>query len=275
MLLVWRPTFEHPKSGGLEVSVFSREYSNNKHSQLCRLHVFADLQPYICTFTGCEDELLQFSSRAAWADHEFSKHRIDQFWDCPECSNKYSSAVDWEKHLLTFHKRAFSRPKLQIAKHMAYKPQSRPIESEECPFCRNLLVKTRRAFVKHVGRHMEEIALMTLPRGNPEGSDGDSVSTGQEPSLRSNQPLSPVPVLGPKIEGHMETDHHQSSPLTEARPPRSTRKLSKRALSSKSSHGKENSMWLCHNCNQVNTHALCPVTCGTCPHHRCSSCSLL
>ena len=62
---------------------------------------------------------------------------------------------------------------------MAYQTQPRPIETEECPLCRIVLGKPRRAFVKHIGRHMEEIALMALPRDTEEDSDESSSSTDQ------------------------------------------------------------------------------------------------
>ncbi len=258
MLLVWEHTFEHQKPRRLEVSLFSPKHRNIKYSRLFRLHVFADLQPYICTFTGCEDELLQFSNRAAWADHEFSKHRIDQFWDCPECSNKSSSAVDWEEHLLTIHQRTCSRPKLQILKQTAYKPQSRPVESEECPLCRVVLGRSRRAFVKHVGRHMEEIALVALPRDNLEDSDEESVSADREPSLHSNRPLSPASAVDEKISGDMKSQRQQASTSVEANAPRYPGRGG----------------WVCHYCHNISSFVLCPERCGFCPHHRCGSCTL-
>lgn len=43
-----------------------------------RMHVFADLRPYICTFPDCRDELAQFTTRAVWANHELTEHRYDQ-----------------------------------------------------------------------------------------------------------------------------------------------------------------------------------------------------
>ena len=65
---------------------------------------------------------------------------------------------------------------------MAYSPQERPIEVEECPLCRSVLGKPRREFVKHVGRHMEQIALMALPREATDDSDAESACTTQENS---------------------------------------------------------------------------------------------
>ena len=57
--------------------------------------------------------------------------------------------------------------------------QLRPAETEECPLCRVVLGKPRRAFIKHIARHMEEIALMALPRSIEEDSDASSISTDQ------------------------------------------------------------------------------------------------
>ena len=153
------------------------------------MHVFADLRPYICTFPDCRDELAQFTSRAAWADHEFTEHRHDQTWNCLECSKKFASALDWEQHLQGMHNRVFIGPQLPVARNIAYHTQTRPIETEECPLCRVVLGKPRRAFVKHVGRHMEEIALMALPRNAEEDSDKSSNGTDQKSPRSSNAEL--------------------------------------------------------------------------------------
>ena len=142
---------------------------------MIRFHVFADLRPYICTFADCDDKLAQFSSRAAWADHEFTKHRINRFWSCPECPEKSLTAAGWAEHLEAVHQRAFCGPNLEVARDMAYNADSKPSEKEECPFCRGVLGRPRRAFVQHVASHMEEIALMALPRDRLGDSEEKSV----------------------------------------------------------------------------------------------------
>ena len=150
------------------------------------MHIFADLKPYICTFTDCEHELAQFQNRAAWAEHEFNEHRLTKLWICPECPKQCPSLATWEAHLQEQHKRIFSGPHRQLAQRMAYRPQERPIEVEECPLCRSVLGKPRRGFVKHVGRHMEQIALMALPREATADSDAESAYTGQENSSHAS-----------------------------------------------------------------------------------------
>ena len=141
------------------------------------MHFFADLQPYICTFADCADELAQFPNRAAWAEHEFSQHRITQSWSCPKCPQAFNNVPRWQNHIQERHCLFFSDRNLNIAKDMACKTEATRIEDDECPLCRIVLGKPRRAFVKHVGRHMEEIALMALPRNVEEDSEEGSVST--------------------------------------------------------------------------------------------------
>ena len=141
------------------------------------MHFFADLQPYICTFADCKDELAQFPNRAAWAEHEFSQHRITQSWSCPKCPQAFNNVPRWQNHIQERHCLFLSDRNLNIAKDMACKTEATRIEDDECPLCRIVLGKPRRAFVKHVGRHMEEIALMALPRNVEEDSEEGSVST--------------------------------------------------------------------------------------------------
>ena len=154
---------------------------------IIRLHVFADLRPYICTFASCEKGLAQFPTRATWADHEFAEHRIIRSWSCPECARQCDSEIEWIQHLGKCHQRSFVGPQHQVAKKMAYKVRARPTENEECPLCQVVVGKPRREFVKHVGRHMEEIALMALPQDNGVGSEAHSTSTESESSPSPKQ----------------------------------------------------------------------------------------
>lgn len=73
---------------------------------------------------------------------------------------------------------------------MAYNTESRPVENEECPFCRAFLNKPRRAFIKHVGSHMEEIALMALPRDCHIDLEDQSVTSREGPTGTSLLPAS-------------------------------------------------------------------------------------
>ena len=142
------------------------------------MHVFADLEPYICTFPNCDHELVQFPTRAAWADHEFSCHRFETRWNCPECGSEEPSLQDWERHIQE-HSLGFTGPEFQVARTIARNKKARPIENEECLLCRESPAQNRRAFITHVGRHMEEMALVVLPRDTEDDSEGLSDLSSQ------------------------------------------------------------------------------------------------
>ena len=127
------------------------------------MHVFSDLMPYLCTFDGCQHKLRSFQSRSSWADHEFEEHRLNRYWACPECSRKSYSILDWEHHLDDVHNLKFFDSDLVAARKNACHISPKRAEEEQCPLCQVILGKPRRAFVKHVSRHMEDIALMALP----------------------------------------------------------------------------------------------------------------
>ena len=148
------------------------------------MHVFADLRPYICTFPKCNKELAQFTTRAAWADHEFTEHRIIRSWSCPECTKQFESEHEWDEHLEEVHQQAFSGLKYHITSSIAYNTLERTAKNEACPLCQVIPGTSRAEFVKHVGRHMEEIALMALPL-----EDEDTEASEQDTSTKSSKSL--------------------------------------------------------------------------------------
>ena len=129
---------------------------------------------------------MQFPSRAEWADHEFLEHRTVESWICSECSESCGTELDWKQHLEKSHQRALLGPRYENAKKLAHVVRAKPTEDEECPLCQIVLGKPRREFIKHVARHMEEIALVVLPRDIDEDSEVQSTSTDLTNSVRSH-----------------------------------------------------------------------------------------
>jgi len=125
--------------------------------------VFADLMPYICTSQGCEDEMHTFPTRKLWESHEFGKHRVDRSWTCSNCPEKFRHPNEWRTHLNESHGIEFTDTKFQHAAKVAEGIVPQPIDLQECPLCLCILGKSRREFVTHVGKHMESIALASLP----------------------------------------------------------------------------------------------------------------
>ena len=98
------------------------------------------------------------------------------------------STLDWELHLYDVHNQKFSGLNLISARNMACRISPKRAEEAECPLCRVVLGKPRSAFVKHVCRHMEDIALMALPSNAEEDSEIGSIST--DPNSNKNSDTS-------------------------------------------------------------------------------------
>ncbi|KAK0645392.1 hypothetical protein B0T16DRAFT_373332 [Cercophora newfieldiana] len=131
-------------------------------------HVLRDLQPYVCTFEGCDMFDHMFESRDGWFTHELEVHRVE--WSCNTCQAPASSTnqrphltfsdkAQFIKHMMEVHdfeetaivstSEAFSRPA--------------PIIDGECCLCGRHADKLK----SHLGRHMEQLALFALPRPPP------------------------------------------------------------------------------------------------------------
>ena len=137
------------------------------------MHVFSDLQPYICTSPLCDQGLTQFITRKAWAEHEFEEHGLLHYWKCSQCNLTYADLEQAKEHLQTNHRDTLRQTHLGLTPEATL--QCREIANAErpCPLCLESLGGRRREWVKHVGRHMEEIALMVLPKEDSI-SDSDS-----------------------------------------------------------------------------------------------------
>ncbi len=143
---------------------------------ICRLHVFADLLPYICTFSDCSDELRQLPSRNAWAKHEWEKHRSYSIWACSECPVECCASADWIEHLRKVHGRTFASSHGKLAADAAARRKPRTINDEKCHLCNRALGTSQKAIRSHVGKHLEEVALMALPKEDESYSDVSSNS---------------------------------------------------------------------------------------------------
>jgi hypothetical protein len=144
-------------------------------TNVTRIHVFADLKPYICTFSSCPDELYTFPTRQLWADHELRKHRMEKSWFCCKCPHQLLSPSLWDNHIKDRHGFTFSNDqdrKKAIA--VAESFSKIPVESQICPMCRKGGMKTNKELVAHVAKHMESIALAALPRDTDSDSEPGS-----------------------------------------------------------------------------------------------------
>ena len=160
-------------------------------------HVFADLQPYICTFQDCKRGINAFATRKAWSDHEFSVHRTTKFWICNDCAARFSERASFREHAYSNHGNFLMRNQLEALVNSA---ESRVgiAEDNKCPFCQELPGTQSRAFAMHVGRHMEEVALAVLPRDTDFEDDQSSAVS----SIDSTDPNEVVDLQEGNLSDH-------------------------------------------------------------------------
>jgi hypothetical protein len=170
------------------------------------MHIFQDLEPYICTLGGCSENLVIFPTRQLWFEHELTKHRAKSLLKCHDCSRHFDTETDFLIHHELDHSRYFN--KIQLQATISSSIQYLPIASEElkCPLCLQSSWTSQRKFATHLGRHMEDISLAILPTDVGSDSDAGSGSESEADSQRS-QAHRVSPFRGP--------DSHETAPITE------------------------------------------------------------
>ncbi|KAI9769386.1 MAG: hypothetical protein M1840_004088 [Geoglossum simile] len=146
-----------------------------------RKHIIRDLQPYLCTFENCV--LGFFPSRHTWFNHELRAHRKE--WYCGICGGSFVSLELFTGHMRDRHSGSFQEDNLSTIVEISERPLRR-FRPNECPLCNDwkvatdnpkcsddIIYVTPKQFRKHLGQHMEELALFALPMSV---SDVDFVS---------------------------------------------------------------------------------------------------
>lgn len=66
-------------------------------------HVFRDLRPYVCTFSGCQSAHKLYARRHNWFQHERESHR--RWWQCIEaCRKTFHDQEEFEHHIQQDHR---------------------------------------------------------------------------------------------------------------------------------------------------------------------------
>jgi hypothetical protein len=147
-------------------------------------HVFSDIRAYICTSRDCG--MLMFDSLSTWRGHEMEHRRK---WSCPLCSTSCKEEAATEAHLMRSHCDMVGPHNLESLLRTSSHP-SEFLLASDCPFCDWNAVLRRRnpgpegtelsvpsnRFLKHLGKHLEELALFVVPQ--PEQDDEDSDQLG-------------------------------------------------------------------------------------------------
>ena len=140
-----------------------------------RKHLFTDLRPYVCTFEECDLKL--FADRHLWFDHEVECHR--SVWQCRFCEHPpFRKDTALKSHMSLIHPNLSSSIQLPSVLQASRERPDR-ITAADCLFCDwevilkdfnshtavdEMLVVTPEQFRRHLGSHMEQLALFALPR---------------------------------------------------------------------------------------------------------------
>ena len=147
-----------------------------KSERSWKKHVLRDLQPYVCTFSGCSLQDHFFPSRNAWFLHETQDHRC--VWHCNiEGHGIYKTQELFMDHMLQSHGTKLSWE--QMANLAPLFRRSDRSSSGKC----NLCFRKSKSLCDHVARHLERIALFALPRLSD--NEADSKSSQNQQSLEA------------------------------------------------------------------------------------------
>lgn len=194
--------FECPYCYGIQTTTSQRDWER---------HVYADLKAYVCLSKDCT--LKMFPTRQVWFEHELNEHLSE--WQCCYCSTKpFVNIADFEMHMGTDHNGEFKQRQLSALAKTSRRPLSN-IPAAACLFCDwparlrtgdessvvGDLVPWRR-YRKHVGGHLEQLALFALPT---ETGDMDDAESQKSTDSEVEEP----PPLNTE---ELETDTVQSGP---------------------------------------------------------------
>ena len=156
--------------------------------------MLGDLRPYVCTFQGCG--LRMFRCQDEWFLHELQAHRRE--WTCPYCQHDpFSSKDNFLKHLSSSHPGIAVSSQSEALILQCEEPVDK-IPASACFLCddweralRDLSQNAKRVFLndgelgepygtlaqfqRHLGHHMEQLALFALPIREVAGADDESL----------------------------------------------------------------------------------------------------
>ncbi|KAK3948959.1 hypothetical protein QBC32DRAFT_201193, partial [Pseudoneurospora amorphoporcata] len=130
---------------------------DNRHQW--KKHVFRDLQPYNCLDQSCRLPYQQFSRRSQWMEHMRREHW--RVWHCSlGCAN---ATFDSAKQLIEHNKSDHAaNPDEDGTMALSSVPDISKARGP-CPLCLEVTIANDKIYGKHVGDHLERLALFVLP----------------------------------------------------------------------------------------------------------------
>ncbi|KAL6915506.1 hypothetical protein FSST1_007001 [Fusarium sambucinum] len=126
-----------------------------------KTHVFRDLRPYTCLMETCATPDHLYLRRSDWANHMRREHW--KIWQCPfECSGNFDSASTFKQHINTKHRTDVSLDRVDVLERLSSRPDLSKARGR-CPICIDFAILSAESYERHVGQHLEQIALFVLP----------------------------------------------------------------------------------------------------------------
>ncbi|KAJ9606165.1 hypothetical protein H2200_009126 [Cladophialophora chaetospira] len=204
-----------------------------------KLHVFGDLNAYICTSGSCS--LVTFPSRKSWYEHEKTAHLTIRSLQCQLCVKTFENSDDFLRHADSAHGMTLDTVNLKTAAlSVATVSRLKQVETLICPLCLEGGWFKHREYSTHLGRHLEEIALAALPPGNDDEEDADSdMEVLSEISHEDEHIARPNNYMAHSMEDyeHQIVQPNNSAPLGTHAPSMHEREISAVPMSPQSSQG--------------------------------------
>ena len=175
--------------------------------RLRRKHVFEDLQPYVCTFLDCPKADEMFGSQREWFDHQVQLHQRE--WYCDACSEGFPQETSFQEHIQMKHSELVTKEHFEA---VISRSERSNVRNVVCPLCGIDL--TFQTLEKHLGLHLQEVALFALPRPGP--GDGSSESQSMEVGYSSECSIeysSRKSILDFDSDGTQSVDQQIISPV--------------------------------------------------------------
>ncbi|KAK8022536.1 hypothetical protein PG993_013303 [Apiospora rasikravindrae] len=131
-----------------------------KSRRAWKRHVYSDLRPYVCLYEDCPTPSQVFARRRHWVEHLRRQHW--RIWKCPfENSDPFQSPEAFLAHLRHNHDEAISPDQIETFLIACERP-CLDFEQQHCQFCNENLLSTHQ-YQRHIGHHLEQLALFALP----------------------------------------------------------------------------------------------------------------
>ncbi|RSL91798.1 hypothetical protein CEP51_000020 [Fusarium floridanum] len=144
-------------------------------------HVFRDLRPYVCLSEDCRTPDHLYQRRNDWKMHMRREHW--KTWHCPfGCDAEFDSAKGFQNHVETAHEQNVSLEKIHTLEGLSSRADVTKANGQ-CPLCYDFQVGSEKQYEKHVGQHLEHLALFTLPKIGEDDSDDEGDEDTEEEEL--------------------------------------------------------------------------------------------